>query len=129
MKVVALRRRPAGGDVKPAQCCIGRRPLWEAIEEKAAYESTGRDQKGERKRSAEEASKNQRRHQNRGMCKTSGRVWRVPVYWPGGVRREGGASLICGYYTKRGKACADTVLASCKRGGVCERECVKQQKL
>jgi hypothetical protein len=34
----------------------------------------------------------------------------VPVYWPGGVRREDGASLICGYYTKRGKACADTVL-------------------
>jgi hypothetical protein len=42
------------------------------------------------------------------MCKSSGRVWRVPVYWPGGVRREGGASLICGYYMKRGKACADT---------------------
>jgi hypothetical protein len=42
------------------------------------------------------------------MCKSSGRAWRVPVYWPGGVRREGGASLICGYYMKRGKACADT---------------------
>src|SRR5215470_10523938 len=27
-----------------------------------------------------------------------------PLYWPGGVRREGGVSLICGYYTKRGKA-------------------------
>lgn len=44
------------------------------------------------------------------MCKSSGRVWRVPVYWPGGVRREDGASLICGYCTKRGKACADTAL-------------------
>ena len=32
----------------------------------------------------------------------------MPVYWPGGVRREGGASLICGYYIKRGKAQADT---------------------
>ena len=32
----------------------------------------------------------------------------MPVYWSGGVRREGGASLICGYYMKRGKACADT---------------------
>src|SRR5437016_1264043 len=50
-------------------------------------------------------------HQNRDRCITSGRAWRVPVYWPGGVRREGGASLICGYYTKRGKARADTVLA------------------
>jgi hypothetical protein len=41
----------------------------------------------------------------------------VPVYWPGGVRREDGASLICGYYTKRGKACADTVLAPRKGAG------------
>jgi hypothetical protein len=57
-----------------------------------------------------------------------GRVWRVPVYWPGGVRREDGASLICGYYTKRGKARADAVLAPCKAGGR-ERECAKQQKL
>jgi hypothetical protein len=32
----------------------------------------------------------------------------VPVYWPGGVRREDGASLICGYCMKRGKACAAT---------------------
>jgi hypothetical protein len=48
----------------------------------------------------------------------------VPVYWPGGVRREGGASLICGYYTERGKACADTVLAYCEKERV--REGVRQ---
>jgi hypothetical protein len=88
---------------------------------------SGRDQKDERERSAEEASKNRRRHQNRGVCKTSGRVWRVPVYWPGGVRREGGVSLICGYYTKRGKARADTAPVAARRRG--ERECVEQQKL
>jgi len=74
-------------------------------------EPSGGDQEGERERTVEEASKNKRWHQNRGVCITLGRVWRVPVYWPGGVRREDGASLICGYYTKRGKACADTVLA------------------
>src|SRR3954464_6263283 len=89
-------------------------------------------QAGIRKASAsepfEEASKNKRWHQNRGVCITLGRVWRVPVYWPGGVRREDGASLICGYYTKRGKACADTVLAP-RKGGGCERECAKQRKL
>ena len=51
----------------------------------------------------------------------------MPVYWPGGVRREGGVSLICGYYTKRGKARADTALVSARRRG--ERECAKQQKL
>jgi hypothetical protein len=90
-------------------------------------ESSGGDQKGERKRSVDEASKNRRWHQNRGMCKTSRRVWRVPVYWPGGVRREDGASLICGYYTKRGKACADTVLVPAWGGR--ERERAEQQKL
>jgi hypothetical protein len=77
-------------------------------EEKAAHKPSGRDQEGERKRSADEASKNRRRHQNRGICRTSGRAWREPVYWPGGVRCEGGASLVCGYYMERGKACADT---------------------
>jgi hypothetical protein len=37
-----------------------------------------------------------------------GRAWRVPVYWPGGVRYVGGASLICGFCMERGKAGADT---------------------
>ena len=102
--------------------------MWGAIEEKAVEEPSGGDQEGERERTVEEASKNKRWHQNRGVCITLGRVWRVPVYWPGGVRREDGASLICGYYTKRGKACADTVLAP-RKGGGCERECAKQRKL
>jgi hypothetical protein len=30
-----------------------------------------------------------------------------PVYWPGGVRHEGGASLFCGFCTERGKAGSD----------------------
>jgi hypothetical protein len=54
----------------------------------------------------------------------------VPFYWPGGVRREGGASLICCFCMERGKARADT--ANPYRGGVVrrgERECTKQQKL
>ena len=34
----------------------------------------------------------------------------MPVYWPDGVRREGGASLVCGCYMERGKAGADTVI-------------------
>jgi len=38
-----------------------------------------------------------------------------PLYWPGGVRREDGASLICGCYRERGKA-SD------------ERKCVERQK-
>jgi hypothetical protein len=53
-----------------------------------------------------------------------------PVYWPGGVRREGGASLICCFCMERGKARDDT--ANPYREGVVrrgERECTKQQKL
>src|SRR5215469_8210510 len=37
-----------------------------------------------------------------------GRVWRVPVYWPGGARHGGGASLVCGFRAERGKEGADT---------------------
>jgi hypothetical protein len=35
-------------------------------------------------------------------------AWRVPGYWPGGVRHGGGASLVCGSCTELGKAGADT---------------------
>lgn len=31
-------------------------------------------------------------------------AWRVPAYWPGGVRRRGGVSPVCGICTERGKA-------------------------
>src|SRR5664280_2984514 len=37
------------------------------------------------------------------------------AYRPGGVRCEGGASLVCGCYTERGKACADTAIC-CPKG-------------
>jgi len=40
--------------------------------EKAACESSGRDQEGERERTVGEASKYRRRHQNRGLCISSG---------------------------------------------------------
>ena len=44
----------------------------------------------------------------------------MPVYWPGGVRHVGGASPICGFYTERGKASADTACRAprCKRGAL-----------
>ncbi|MFH9354925.1 hypothetical protein [Kitasatospora sp. NPDC017646] len=34
----------------------------------------------------------------------------MPVYWPGGVRHGGGASLICWSCTERGKARFDTTV-------------------
>jgi hypothetical protein len=43
---------------------------------------------------AVEVSLCQKRHQNRGFRVASGRVWRVPVYWPGGVRHVGDVSLV-----------------------------------
>jgi hypothetical protein len=51
-----------------------------------------------------------------------------PVYWPGGVRHEGGASLSCGFCAERRKAGSDNgawgrLLAA---GG--ERESVRRQK-
>ena len=36
-------------------------------------------------------------------------VWRVPMYWPGGVRHRGGVNLICGSRRERWKAGADMV--------------------
>src|SRR5664280_2906599 len=38
-----------------------------------------------------------------------GGVWRVPIYWPGGVRHRGGVTLACGFRRERGKASADMV--------------------
>ncbi len=32
----------------------------------------------------------------------------MPVYWPGGARREGGVILVCGSCTEREKASTDT---------------------
>ena len=40
----------------------------------------------------------------------------MPAYWPGGVRREGGASLVCGFYRERGKARIDIAARIPRRG-------------
>ena len=42
-----------------------------------------------------------------GLAVPSRRAWRGPDYWPGGARREGGVSLVCGSGTEREKASAD----------------------
>lgn len=43
-----------------------------------------------------------------------GGVWRVPAYWPGGVRHEGGVSPVCGSCMEREKAGVGVVLLSCR---------------
>jgi len=50
----------------------------------------------------------------------------VPVYWPGGARREGGASPVCGFCMERGKADVDT--AAPARVWVGERERAQRRK-
>ncbi len=53
----------------------------------------------------------------------------MPVYWPGGVRREGGASLVCGFCMERGKAGADNAALRPARARGGKRERAEQQKL
>src|SRR3954466_10240235 len=84
-------------------------------EEKGAYQRPGRDREGERERTVDKASKNNRRHQNRGVCISPGRAWREPASWPGGVRPAGGASLVCGFYMERGKVRIDAAAWKCLR--------------
>jgi len=52
-------------------------------------------------------------------------VWRVPMYWPGGVRRRGGVNLICGSCRERWKAGADIVsvvlMAGARGSALCGR--------
>jgi len=38
-----------------------------------------------------------------------GQAWRMPVDWPGGIRRRGGVSLDCCSCMEREKASVDTV--------------------
>lgn len=73
-------------------------------EEKASE----RRQVGAGKTTTAEASKESRRHQNRGINPTPGRAWREPADWPGGVRCVGGVSPVCGSCVEREKACSDT---------------------
>ena len=50
-----------------------------------------------------------------------------PVFWPGGVRHEGGASPVCGFCTERGKADADTDALE-REGAGGQRERAKRRK-
>jgi hypothetical protein len=59
----------------------------------APKSAAGVSQEGERKQTTDEASKDNRWHQNRGIIAAPGSAWRVPVDWPDGARRRGGASL------------------------------------
>ena len=74
---------------------------------------------GIRKAIAVEVSKATKDDIKTGVFMVPGRVWRVPVDWPGGVRHGGDASLICCFHAEREKAFPDTVaLVGVARGSV-----------
>src|SRR5664280_1169126 len=49
-----------------------------------------------------------------GYSKDLGRVWRVPIYWPGGVRHRGGVNLACVRLSQ------ETWEGECGHGSRCE---------
>ena len=61
---------------------------------KGALDVSGRDQKGERKRIAEDVSKETRMTSKPGCTCYPGMSLAVPAYWPGGVPHGSDASLI-----------------------------------
>jgi hypothetical protein len=76
--------------------------------EKAGASPSGKPQEGERKRTADEASKT-----STDVVETKGstlpweQAYREPGYWMGDDRCRGGAILMAGSYTERGNLCRD----------------------
>ncbi|GAA0944788.1 hypothetical protein GCM10009560_59110 [Nonomuraea longicatena] len=88
-------------------------------EEKASIEASGRDREGERKRIAADVSKIRDDIETGVSMQSRERAWRVPAYWPGGVRHTGGASPVCGLRAEQEKAGLDTSpLTGGERGSV-----------
>src|SRR5664279_2270730 len=56
--------------------------------------TSSKDGRDECKRTADEASKGFRRHQNRGFPSILGEAWKIPTYYSCGVRCTGGMTLI-----------------------------------
>ena len=87
--------------------------------EKAPRKASGGDQEGERKRIAEDVSKTYSDGiRTGGVDMAPGKVRRIPVYWPGGARHGGDASLICCFRAERGKAGPDSCAQQGWREGV-----------
>jgi hypothetical protein len=76
---------------------------------KGVQEASGGDQEGERERIADDVSITYSDGiKTGGVDMAPGQVWRIPVYWPGGARHGGDASLICCIRVERGKAGPDS---------------------
>jgi hypothetical protein len=72
MKVCGPSASPCVGEVSSRLVLHWLKTVVVSDEEKVAYELPGGDQEGERERTVDEASKNNRRHRNRGVCMSPG---------------------------------------------------------
>src|SRR6266496_635677 len=103
---LALRSRPAGGGFKPPHA---------ALAEDRRGERCGKGARrgvrwGPGRRSLLRCRKRRDDIETGAVFRAPGGAWRVPADWPGGVRHEGDASLVCGFCVERGKACPDMAI-------------------
>jgi hypothetical protein len=105
--LMALRDRPMGDGPKPPRAALAEDRRGER-RGKGVLGASGGDQGDDRCLSCRELKNGIRTGLG---SRTREQVWRVPMYWPGGVRHRGGVNLLCGSSRERWKAGADIVSA------------------
>ena len=103
--LLALRDRPMGDGLKPPRAALAEDRRGER-RGKGVREASGGDQGDDRRLRCRDF-KDGIRTGLRSRARDG--VWRVPMYWPGGVRHRGGVNLICGSPRERWKADVDIV--------------------
>ena len=102
---LALRDRPMGDGLKPPHAALAEDRRGERCG-KGVLEASGGDQGDDRRLRCRDLKDGIRTGLR---SRTRDGVWRVPMYWPGGVRHRGGVNLICGSRGERWKVDADMV--------------------
>jgi len=105
--LLALRDRPVGEGLKPPHAALAEDRRGERCG-KGVCEASGGDQGDDCRLKCRETIGDIESGLSSGVRVG---VWRVPMYWPGGVRHRGGVNLICGSCRERWKADADNALA------------------
>ena len=117
---MALWDRPMGDGLKPPHAALAEDRRGERCGE-GVLEASGGDQGDDCRSKCRELKDGIRTGLG---SRTRDGVWRVPMYWPGGVRRRGGVNVVCGFRRERGKAGVDSVRAERLAGqeGASERQ-------
>ena len=102
--LLAPRDRPMGDGLKPPRAALAEDRRGER-RGKGVLEASGGDQGDDCRSKCRELKDGIRTGLG---SRTRDRVWRVPMYWPGGVRHRGGVNVVCGFRRERGKAGVDT---------------------